>query len=216
MFDACSSSQSPEVMPIPCSLPNLAASRHAQARARVQPLSTAPTGPRRPDEPLVAVTTASWLAAYSSPATSPSGARLRFTMQKWPPLCRQPKTLRGLLLPIWLKVCILSSITLRQCGTYSRTIRLCCPRSLWHVWTPPGKPGPTVTVPRTSLRVKLRSGGPPDTPGLKGMKKRTAWQSLGPRSVPHPLYPLQLAIYAESDEPSSPRTPTNGGKTAPR
>ena len=51
MFDACSGSQSPEVVPIPCSLPNIAASRHAQARARVQPPSTAPTGPRRPDEP---------------------------------------------------------------------------------------------------------------------------------------------------------------------
>ena len=47
MFDAVSGSLSPEIGPIPCSLPALAADRSAQARARTQPLSTPPAGPRK-------------------------------------------------------------------------------------------------------------------------------------------------------------------------
>ena len=48
MYDACSDIQSPSLAPIPCSLPTLAASRHAPTRASTQPPATGPTGVPKP------------------------------------------------------------------------------------------------------------------------------------------------------------------------
>ena len=52
-------------------------------------------------------------------------------------------------------------------------------------------------------------------PGLKGTKKRTAWQSSGPLSIPAPPCPQQLATYAGSGVRFSSGTPANGGKRMP-
>ena len=51
MFDAVSDAPSPELAPIPCSLPALAEVQNAQARAQAlaQPPTTSPAGPRKPN-----------------------------------------------------------------------------------------------------------------------------------------------------------------------